>query len=56
MAYEDWFADDSVVISWMVINMDESVARLVMMLKHHDLAWDTLGGIYEYEKNIVKSL
>ena len=42
VAYEDWFAGDCAVIFWMVNNMNESIARSVMMLKPAKKIWDTL--------------
>ena len=56
VAYEDWFADDCAVISWIVNSMDESVARSVIMLKSAKKIWDTLRSIYGNEKNIAKSM
>ena len=40
--YEDWFADDCAVISWMLNSMDEGIARSITMLKPAKKIWDTL--------------
>ena len=52
--YEDWFADDAVIISWLVSSMEPSVARGVMMLRPAKKIWDTLKITYGHEKNISK--
>ena len=31
--YEDWFADDSAIVSWLVNSMEPTVARGVMILR-----------------------
>ena len=41
-AYDDWFADDCVVISQLVNSMEEDVSRDVMMLRPVKKIWNTL--------------
>ena len=52
--YEDWFANDCAVISWMLNSMDEDIARSVIMLKPAKKIWDTLRSTYGNEKNITR--
>ena len=52
--YEDWFADDSTIVSWLVNSMEPTVARGVMILRPAKKIWDTLKQMYGYEKNISR--
>ena len=52
--YEDWFADDSVIVSWLVNSMKPTVAWGVMILRLVKKIWDTLKQMYGYEKNISR--
>lgn len=52
--YEDWFANDCVVISWLVNSIEESISRGIMMLKLAKKIWDTLKSTYSHDKNIAK--
>ena len=47
--FEDWYVEDSAVLSWMVNSMESSVAHGVMLLRPAKKIWDTLKMMYGYE-------
>ena len=53
-AFEDWYAEDSAVVSWMMNSMESSVAHGVMLLRPTKKIWDTLKMMYGYEQNISR--
>lgn len=54
--YEDWYADDAAIVSWLVNNMEPIVARGAMMLCSAKKIRDTLRLTYGHEKNILRVL
>lgn len=53
--YVDWFADDAVIISWMLFSMEPAVARGVTMMQPAKKIWDALRKTYGYRKNVSKT-
>lgn len=49
--YDNWYADDAVIVSWLVNSMEPTVARWVMMLRSTKKIWDTLRLTYGHKKN-----
>ena len=47
--FEDWYAEDSIVVSSMVNSMESSVAHGMMLLRPAKKIWDTLKMMYGYE-------
>ena len=50
--YDDWFAFDCGVISWLVNNMEPNIVLDVLFLTSAKMIWDMLKETYDHEKNI----